>query len=92
VGRGCCKVETGDGELERGEESVETGVGPTDTGVDSGIAPCTAQGRGETPWMVKLAATMGLQPPHVERSGSPAQHAPPPVEAAPPTQVAHPPE
>jgi hypothetical protein len=49
VGGGCCKVETGDGELERGEEVVEAGGEAGDTWVDGGEAPCTEPGRGDPP-------------------------------------------
>ena len=34
-------METGGGELERGEETVEPGEEAGDTGVDGGVAPCT---------------------------------------------------
>jgi hypothetical protein len=40
-------VETGEGEAERGEETVEAGVESGATGEDVGEAPCTEPNRGE---------------------------------------------
>jgi hypothetical protein len=40
-------VDTGEGELRRGEDAVEASVETSDAGVDGGVAPCNRLGRGE---------------------------------------------
>jgi hypothetical protein len=40
-------VETGEAELERGEDAIEVGVETADAGLVGGVAPCNRLGRGE---------------------------------------------
>jgi hypothetical protein len=79
MGGGCCKVETGDGEVERdGDPSGEVeDVGEVEEAVDTGVegdaTPVSRQPLASPPTQGKAASKKERPPPH--------QHAPPPEEA-----------
>jgi hypothetical protein len=57
-------VETGEGELERGEDDIEACVETSDAGVDGGVAPCSGLGLGEEAPVGEEGVGVGLaQPP-----------------------------
>ena len=49
MGGGCCRVETGDGEVEGGGDLAGEGEEVVDTGVEGDVAPCTTAAPGESP-------------------------------------------